>query len=156
MSHYGMICEAHNVKFRPGYPETDFKTWWSKQQPCYRDHCSEVSVRVKSTENLTKTRWDRWERQNNKKCDPFLEYGQVISYKCHALLVGIVGWRSVRKVRKVVNHHIQEVEESRDYKTKPTKGLKGATLYAIGRYVITYDARDYDPLEHGEYPTNDD
>jgi hypothetical protein len=51
-------------------------------------------------------------------------------------------------VRKVVNHHIKEVTESRTYKTKPTKGLKGSVIYAIGEYVICYDGRDYDPMEH--------
>jgi hypothetical protein len=34
------------------------------------------------------------------------------------------------------------------YKTKPTKGLKGGTIYAIGKYIMSYDARDYDPMEH--------
>ena len=81
-----------------------------------------------------------------KKYGDFLSYPD--SYCCHAVLVGVVGWRSERRVRKVVDHHIKEVIESRTYKTKPTKGLKGSVIYAIGEYVICYDGRDYDPMEH--------
>ena len=118
------------------------------QTPYKRDHsgCQGITVKVDSTDNLTKLRRDRFYKTAEKKYGNFLSYPD--SYCCHAVLVGVVGWRSERRVRKVVDHHIKEVTESRTYKTKPTKGLKGSAIYAIGEYVICYDGRDYDPLEH--------
>ena len=145
--HYIIEHESHTVKFRPGYPETDFKNWWRNQQPCWRDGCSSVSVKVKSTENLTDARLKRYWAKERKNPDAFLECPD--KYECKAVLIGIVGWCSERKVRKVVNHHIQEVVERKNYKTRPSKGLKGSTIYAIGKYVCSYDGRDYDPWEHG-------
>ena len=148
MGHYISAKEVYKVKFRPGYEKTDFENWWMTQTPFVRDHsgCQGITVKVDSTDNLTKLRRDRFYKTAEKKYGDFLGYPG--SYCCHAVLVGIVGWRSERRVRKVVDHHIKEVTECRTYKTKPTKGLKGSVIYAIGEYVICYDGRDYDPLEH--------
>ena len=153
MSHYLCEREYYNVKFRSGYAEQDFRTWWSRQTPCHRDGCTTAYVKVHSTDTLTKVRLERYRKA---KPDPFLDCENVRSYTCNAVLIGIIGWCSERKVRKVVNHHIQEVTETRTYKTKPTKGLKGSTISAIGKFVISYDARDYDPYEHGDVPEDDE
>jgi hypothetical protein len=102
-----------------------------------------------------KTYRDKWDGTKTTEVkDRFMELPG--SYNCHAVLVGIVGWRAVRKVRKVVNHHITEVEETKDYKSRPKTPLKGSTLYALGRFYVSYDARDYDPVEHGDVPQDDD
>jgi hypothetical protein len=148
MGHYVSAKEVYKIKFRPGYAETDFKNWWMRQIPYTRDHSGSdgITVKVDSTDNLTKLRRDRFYKTVDKKYGDFLSYPD--SYCCNAVLVGIVGWRSERRVRKVVDHHIKEVTECRTYKTKPTKGLKESVIYAIGEYVICYDGRDYDPLEH--------
>jgi hypothetical protein len=148
MGHYISSQEVYKVKFRPGYERKDFETWWMSKTPYQRDHsgCQGIYVKVDSTENLTKLRRDRFYKNAQKKYGSFLSYPD--SYCCNAVLVGIVGWRSERRVRKVVDHHIKEVIECRNYKTKPTKGLKGSTIYAVGEFVIVYDGRDYDPYEH--------
>ena len=152
MGHY-INRETHQVKFRPGYAWTDFKEWWSRQTPATRDGCRTVNVKTDSEQTLTKVRQDRFFKTCDKKYGQFLDYPG--SYTCNAVLIGIVGWCSERKVRKVVDHHIREVIERKTYKTKPTKGLKGSTIYAIGKFAMCYDARDYDPMEHGDYPHDD-
>lgn len=149
MGHY-INREEHTVKFIPGSVTTGFREWWGKQIPCTRDGCRSVNVRIDSDQPLTKLREERFFKTCDKKYADFLDYPD--SYTCNAVLIGIVGWRAERKVRKVVDHHIQEVIESKTYKTKPTKGLKGSTIYAIGKFAMCYDARDYDPMEHGDYP----
>lgn len=149
MGHY-INRESHTVKFIPGSVTTGFREWWSKQIPCTRDGCRSVNVKIDSDQPLTKLREDRFFKTCDKKYADFLDYPG--SYTCNAVLIGIVGWRAERKVRKVVDHHIREVIESKTYKTKPTKGLKGSTIYAIGKFAMCYDARDYDPMEHGDYP----
>ena len=164
MGHYVNCHELYKVKFRPGYTQTDFANWWQKQTPCRRDGCTcSPSVRVLNDGNYTKaaaakyekTYRDKWDGTKTTEVkDRFMEWPG--SYGCHAVLVGIVGWRAVRKVRKVVNHHITEVEETKDYKSRPKTPLKGSTLYALGRFFVSYDARDYDPYEHGDVPQSDD
>ncbi len=164
MGHYVNCHELYKVKFRPGYTQTDFAHWWQKQTPSRRDGCTCCpSVKVLNDGNYTKAAATKYEKlymnkyKNGKRIaaqDDFMEWPG--SYNCHAVLVGIVGWRAVRKVRKVVNHHITEVEETKDYKSRPKSPLKGATLYALGKFYVSYNARDYDPLEHGDYPVNGD
>ena len=164
MGHYVNCHELYKVKFRPGYTQTDFANWGQKQTPCRRDGCTcSPSVRVLNDGNYTKAAESKYEKTYRDKWDGtkttevkdrFMEWPG--SYGCHAVLVGIVGWRAVRKVRKVVNHHITEVEETKDYKSRPKTPLKGSTLYALGRFFVSYDARDYDPYEHGDVPQNDD
>lgn len=164
MSHYGCSHEEYTVKFRPGYMSTDFAAWWQRQTPCRRDGCtSRPSVRSMNDGNYTKAMESKYNKlyvdryvngKTIKAKDEFMEWPG--SYECHAVCLGIVGWRAVRKVKKVVDHHIKEVEEFKDYKTKPKSPLKGSTLYALGIFRVSYDARDYDPMEHGDYPVNDD
>lgn len=164
MGHYVNCHELHKVKFRPGYTKTDFTHWWQKQTPCRRDGCTCCpSVRVLNDGNYTKaarakydkTYVDTYKNGTRKDApDQFMECPP--SYGCRAVLVGIVGWRAVRKVRRVVDHHITEVEETKDYKSRPKTPLKGSTLYALGRFFVSYDARIYDPMEHGDYPQDDD
>ena len=164
MGHYVNCHELHKVKFRPGYTQTDFARWWQKQTPCRRDGCtSSPSVRVLNDGNYTKaamakydkTYVDTYKNGTRKDApDQFMECPP--SYGCRAVLVGIVGWRAVRKVRRVVDHHITEVEETKDYKSRPKTPLKGSTLYALGRFFVSYDARIYDPCEHGDVPQDDD
>ena len=130
---------------------TDFAAWWQRQTPCRRDGCtSRPSLRSLNDGNYTKATESKYKKlyvdgKVDAK-DRFMEWPG--SYECHAVFLGIVGWRAVRKVRKVVDHHIQEVEEFKDYKTKPKSPLKGSVLYALGNFRVSYDARDYDPLEH--------
>ena len=160
MSHYMNCHEEYTVKFRPGYVATDFAAWWQRQTPCRRDGCtSRPSIRTLNEGNYTKAMDAKYvkayvETSKHKPSDDFMEWPG--DYNCHAVLLGIVGWRAVRKVRKVVTHHIQEVEETKDYKTKPKAPLKGSTLYALGEFRVSYDARDYDPMEHGDYLVNED
>lgn len=157
MSHYVNCFEDYKVAFRPGYMKTDFEKWWGRQKPCHRDGCSRVVLRSFNDKNWNETvekRFNKAYSKNNKDNYDFLEFPD--SYTCNGVLIGIVGWRAVRKVRKVVNHHIQEVEETKDYKTRPKTPLKGSTLYAVGKFVISYDARCYDPMEHGDFDVEDD
>ena len=164
MGHYVNCHELHKVKFRPGYTKNDFAHWWQKQTPCHRDGCTCCpSVRVLNDGNYTKAARAKYDKTyvdtyKNGTCkdapDQFMECPP--SYGCHAVLVGIVGWRAVRKVRRVVDHHITEVEETKDYKSRPKTPLKGSTLYALGRFFVSYDARIYDPCEHGDVPQDDD
>lgn len=157
MSHYVNCFEDHKVAFRPGYMKTDFDKWWSRQKACHRDGCSRVVLRSFNDKNWSETVEKRFVKAYSKKNPDnydFLEFPD--SYTCNGVLIGIVGWRAVRKVRKVVNHHIQEVEETKDYKTRPKTPLKGSTLYAVGKFVISYDARCYDPMEHGDFEVEDD
>ena len=164
MGHYVNCHELYKVKFRPGCTKNDFAHWWQKQTPCRRDGCTCCpSVRVLNDGNYTKaakakydkTYVDTYKNGTRKDApDQFMECPP--SYGCRAVLVGIVGWRAVRKVRRVVDHHITEVEETKDYKSRPKTPLKGSTLYALGRFFVSYDARIYDPCEHGDVPQDDD
>ena len=159
MSHYGYNFAEYKVRIRrPGYIKTDFDAWWRKQKACYRDGCSKTNVRVFHDGNWSQTVEKRFDKlyRNKKNTDAydFLEYPN--SYECNAVLVGITGWVAVRKVKRIVNHHVQEVEETKTYKTKPKTPLKGSTLYAVGKFILSFDARCYDPLEHGDYDVEDD
>lgn len=156
MGHYVNCHELYRIKFRPGYAVTDFREWWRQQIPCRRDGCSSnASVRILNDGNLTKAAESKYAKTygGDKPKDNFMNWPG--SYECHAVLVGIVGWRAVRKVKRIVNHHVKEVEETKDYKSRPKTPLKGSTLYALGRFRVSYDARDYDPMEHGDYPYDD-
>ncbi|GEM_PF-3290109 len=141
--HYGITRENHDVLSRPGYYTEDFRAYWQSQTPCERDGCSSVSVETWSDKKLTQTRWKRFSKAKN----PFLDESTP-SYTCHAVMAGVLGWVVTRKVRKVVDHHIQEVLERKSYKSRPKHIVKGGTLFAECRYVCSYDAREYDPLEH--------
>lgn len=141
--HYGVTREVHNVLVRPGCFIEDFKAYWRKQVPYERDGCCSVSVQVDSTDKLTNTRWNRF----CKKPNPFIDEWAP-SYTCHAVAAGILGWCVQRRVRHIVNHHVEEALETKSYKTRPKHIIKDGTLYAECRYVCTFDARDYDPLEH--------
>jgi hypothetical protein len=141
--HYGITRENHDVLIRPGYYTEDFKSYWQGQTPCERDGCSSVSVETWSKNKLTDARWKRFRKKRN----PFID-NDTPSYTCHAVLVGVIGWVVTRKVRHIEDHHVVESTERKTYKTQPKHIVKGGTLYAECRYVCSYDARDYDPLEH--------
>ena len=141
--HYGATREKHNVLARPGYYTEDFRTYWENQTPCKRDGCGRISVQVLSQKKLTQTRWNRFCKTRN----PFID-DWAPSYTCNAVMVGIFAWVVTRKVRRIEDHHVVERTERKTYKTRPKRIVKGGTLYAECRYVCTYDARDYDPLEH--------
>ena len=141
--HYGNKREAHDVLARPGYYSEDFCAYWRNQTPCERDGCGLVRVQVDSTDKLTQSRWKRFCRKRN----PFID-DWAPSYTCHAIVAGVLGWAVQRKVRRIVDHHVVERTETKHYKSRPSRIVKGGSLYAECRYVCTYDARDYDPLEH--------
>ena len=141
--HYGKTREIHDVMARPGFYSDDFRAYWREQTPCVRDGCGAVSVRVNSDKRLTQSRWQRF----SKKRDPFVD-DWAPSYTCHAIMVGVLGWSVTRKVRHIENHHVVERTERKTYKTRPKHIVKGGTLFAECRFVCSFDARDYDPLEH--------
>lgn len=151
--HFVVTHEEREIKFRPGYMKTDFNEAWSKTTEASRDHAGSagVTIRTLNDGNYTKTAVAKYNKlyceQNGKDApDRFMEYPG--SYECHAVLLGVIKWVAVRKVRKIVNHHVKEVTERRTYKSRPKTPLKGSTLYAIGRFRLSYDGREYDPLEH--------
>ena len=146
MSHYIINNHVQTLKFNPQRPTYCFEEWWRAQEACHRDGCRTTQLRIDSCENLTPAREQRFFKTAKKKYGDFLEY--PAGYTCNAVMMGIVGWCCERKVKRIVNHHVKEVIERKMYKTKPTKGLKGGTIYAIGKYIMSYDARDYDPMEH--------
>ncbi len=146
MGHYINTHEVRMLKFNPVRPTYCFDEWWRTQEACHRDGCRTTQLRIDSCETLTKVREERFRKTMKKKYGDFLEYPS--SYTCNAVMMGIVGWCCERKVKRIIDHHVREVIERKTYKTKPTKGLKGGTIYAIGKYIMSYDARDYDPMEH--------
>ena len=73
------------------------------------------------------------------------------SYCVNAYDCGIKGYEAVRIVTRIVNHKRTKVQEVKEYKSKPTRVLKGATLREVHTFIVDYDYRDYDPLEHGGF-----
>lgn len=151
--HFVVTHEAREIKFRPGYMNTDFKEAWSKTTECSRDGAGHagVTIRTLNEGNFTKTAVAKYaklyrDRDGKDAPDKFMNWPG--SYECHAVLLGVIKWVAVRKVRKIVNHHVKEVTERRTYKSRPKTPLKGSTLYAVGRFMLSYDGREYDPLEH--------
>lgn len=151
--HFVVTHEAREIKFRPGYMKTDFNEAWSKTTEASRDHAGSagVTIRTLNEGNFTKTAVAKYaklyrDRDGKDATDRFMECPR--SYECHAVLLGVIKWVAVRKVRKIVNHHVKEVTERRTYKSRPKTPLKGSTLYAVGRFMLSYDGREYDPLEH--------
>lgn len=151
--HYSTSHETQEIAFRPGYLSTDFEQQWMKTTEFTRDHAGSQGIKVRSlTEgNYTKAMDAKYRKlymddKAKDVPDRFMEWpGQ---YECHAVMLGIVKWMAIRKVKKVVDHHIKEVAERRYYKSRPKTPLKGSTLYAIGKFRVSYDGREYDPLEH--------
>lgn len=151
--HFVVTHEAREIKFRPGYMKTDFNEAWSKTTEASRDHAGSagVTIRTLNEGNFTKTAVAKYaklyrDRDGKDAQDKFMNWPG--SYECHAVLLGVIKWVAVRKVRKIVNHHVKEVTERRTYKSRPKTPLKGSTLYAVGRFMLSYDGREYDPLEH--------
>lgn len=158
MGHHICYHEQHTVRFRPGYAQSDLSAWWRQQTPAKRDGCTDYpELRILNDGAISKAALSKYDKtyrdgaiaSGKDAPDQFMEL--IPQYKCHAVLLGIKGWRAVRRVRKVVNHHIREVEETKDYKTRPKTPLKGSTLYALGVFCLSYDARDYDPMEHASF-----
>lgn len=151
--HFVRTHESTEIKFRPGYMKTDFNEAWSKTTESSRDHAGSagVTIRTLNEGNYTKTAMAKYKKiyceQNGKEAkDKFMEWPG--SYECHVVLLGVTKWVAVRKVRKIVNHHVKEVTERRTYKSRPKTPLKGSTLYAVGKFMVSFDGREYDPLEH--------
>lgn len=141
--HYCVTRESHDVLARPGYFTEDFKAYWQDQQACKRDGCSSVNVEIWSSKILTQTRLKRFSKTKNPRLDE-----NAPSYTCNATMAGILAWVVTRKVRHIEDHHVVERTERKSYKTRPKHIVKGGTLYAKCRYICTYDARDYDSMEH--------
>ena len=141
--HYGVKRETHDVLVRPGYYTDDFRSYWQNQPACERDGCGRVNVSIHSKERLTTARWERFRKKPNPIVDEWAD-----KYTCNAILVGVLGWVVSRKVRHIEDNHVVERTERKAYKNRPKHIVKGGTLYAECRYVCTYDAREYDPMEH--------
>ncbi len=141
--HYGIRRESHDVLIRPGYFTDDFRNYWRNQPACERDGCGRVNVSIHSKDRLTSARWERFCKKPNPIVDEWAD-----KYTCNAVLVGVLRWVVSRKVRHIEDHHVVERTERKSYKSRPKHIVKDGTLYAECRYVCTYDAREYDPLEH--------
>lgn len=135
MGHYGRM----GVPFVCGY---DFEKSWRKTLACTRDGCSTVNVkRVFSDKKFSESLLKRF-------CKKYEDREDAKSYCCNAYDIGIVGWVIKVKKNRIVNHKRVEVVEEHEYKTKPKRILKGGSLVELHKYIIDYDGRCYDPLEH--------
>lgn len=81
---------------------------------------------------------------------PYPKMRYPASFTCVVYDCGVCGWVSKRKVRKIVDHHVQEVVESKYYKSKPKTGLKGGTIDAVHAYYYSFDEHDF----YGEESTD--
>lgn len=151
--HFVRTHESYEVKFRPGYMKTDFETLWRKSTEFSRDRAGSagITIRALNEDNYTKTAMAKYtklycDHDGKDAPDRFMECPG--SYECHVVLLGITQWVAIRKVRMIVNHHSKEVLERRAYKSRPKNPLKGSTLYAVGKFRVSCDGREYDPLEH--------
>ncbi len=120
----------------------DFNSWWKSQTPVVRDGCSREAkiIREYADKNATE--------RARKRIEKIVE--DAGSYKCIAWDVGVDHYAIIVRKRKIVNHKIREVADTRVYKKKPSRIPKNGTLVEMHEYIISYDARCYDPLEHGE------
>lgn len=140
---------AHYVRhfMNVSAPE-DFRTFWSNTVPYRQDGCCSVTVLNRNYEKVTKASLNK-QKPKIENCEA-LKY--VNKWSCVAWDCGVIGWVVTRKVNKIVNHHVKEITERKTYKTKPKHILKGGRLESLHQYVISYDGRCYDRLEHGGFP----
>ena len=153
MSHY---VETMCTQVAPA----SFGNWWNTQKACYRDGCS--SVRTRNTEysgkNATESRLNAFLKKVNtdlsKKGEKsiYAPLDNPKSYSVIAYDVGDAGWRVSRKVNRIVNHKRTSVIETKDYKKRPSHVPSDARCERLVQWVFSFDAREYDPLEHGEEP----
>lgn len=133
---------SHYVMYNESVKTDDFRKFWNSTTPCKRDGCTSVKITTVNTKNFTPTVKTRFLKNKTES---------VESYTVHAYDLGICGYRVHVKKNKIVNHKRMEVDEVHEYKSKPTKIIKGGVLKAVHYYVFDFDARCYDPLEHGDY-----
>lgn len=126
----------------------DFNEWWKIQEPCERDGAGYGQIQsISSYLNNPKLSCND---KVNKRAYAKALAKRLIPGKYQTLVIdcGISGWCCERKVTRVIDHHRKEVTERRYYKTRPKTALKGGRIRAIHSYIYSYDAREYDPLEH--------
>ena len=145
MGHYAYTCQK-TVAPR------DFKSYWLKTTPAQRDGCTSVKV-VSSdyaSEKATATRTNALMKKIQKNVKGvYDDFDCPPSYTCVALDVGITGYKIVQVKNKIVNHKRQAVQIVKEYKSKPSHIPAGAKLVEMHQYIISFDGRCYDPMEHG-------
>ena len=124
---------------------SDFTAHWKAHVPYQQDGCTKIE--------FVNTNNDKATAKSKKDGEKYIDEHEAPSYTCRVYDCGVVAWESVRTVRKIVNHHVQNVEESRTYKSKPTTGLKGGRIRAVHDYCISFDGRCYEQGEHGSFCT---
>ena len=129
-----------------------FAEFWAHTRACDRDGCNTVHAHttkysdMKSTEARTAA-FIKEAKKNVKGKYDLLDTPN--SYTVEAYDVGITQYQVRQKKNKIVNHKRTEVTICKEYKSKPAHIPAGAWLVEMHQYVISYDGRCYDPLEHG-------
>lgn len=134
----------------------DFKSFWRQQIPSYRDGCDCIQINRTdySKKRATQKRLDTFLNTATKHKDVYEGLHSPDSYTVVAYDIGITGYAVVQRKTKNINHKRTEVEVVKNYKSKPSAIPTGSKILEIHRYVISYDGRDYDPLEH-DMPKSD-
>ena len=137
-----------------------FESWWKTQRACYRDGCCSVRTYWSdySGKNATEARTAAFIKKvgtDLKKKGEASQYASLDNPKGYTVVaydVGTAGWRVSKKVNRIIHHKRKEVVEYKDYKKKPSHIPSGARCERLVQWVFSFDAREYDPLEHGESP----
>lgn len=127
---------------------TDFNLWWRHQEPCVRDGASLGKIQSIAT-YLGNSKLSTNQKVNQRAFSKALSM-RLVPSKYETLVVdcGIVKWCCERQVSRIINHHRTTVTERKYYKTRPKTTLKGGVIKAVHLYIYSFDAREYDPLEH--------
>ena len=135
---------GHITRYGIKIDTSDFRKFWHGTVAYNRDGCSSIYIipfhKGKCTDSVIK----RFFKQKENRSDPN-------SYCVNAYDCGIKGYEAVRVVSRIVNHKRTKVQEVKEYKSKPARVLKGVSLREIHTFIVDYDYRDYDPLEHGGF-----
>lgn len=135
---------GHITRYGIRVDTADFRKFWHGTKAYNRDGCSGIYIIPFHSGNCTDTVIKQFFKKKEDRCDPN-------SYCVNAYDCGIKSYEAVRIVSKIVNHKRTQIEEVHKYKTKPKRLLKGGKLREVHTYIVDYDYRDYDPLEHGDY-----
>ena len=135
---------GHVTRYGIKVDTTDFRKFWHETTAYNRDGCTGIYIIPFHHGNCTDSVIKRFYRQKENREDP--KSYCVNSYDC-----GIKGYEAVRVVSRIINHKRTQVQEVKEYKSKPKRILKGAKLHEVHTYILDYDYRAYDPLEHGDF-----
>ena len=132
---------GHIIRHGVQIKTSDFNNFWKGTTAYRRDGCESIRIIPFHSGNCTETVIKRfWKKMEDRECPK--------SYSVNAYDLGITGYEAVRSVSRIVDHKRTVVEERKEYKSKPKRILKGARLKEVHQYILDYDFRDYDPMEH--------